>query len=58
MASGIGRIGAIVGPFITGALVTAGIACPWGFYLFAVVAVLGFGPWRRAEVGALNRQLR
>ncbi|WP_062245100.1 MFS transporter [Brevibacterium epidermidis] len=42
MASGIGRIGAIVGPFITGALVTAGIAYPWGFYLFAVVAVLGF----------------
>ena len=42
MASGIGRIGAIVGPFITGALVTAGIAYPWGFYLFALVAVLGF----------------
>lgn len=42
MASGIGRIGAIVGPFITGALVTAGIAYPWGFYLFSVVAVLGF----------------
>ena len=42
MASGIGRIGAIVGPFITGALVTAGIAYPWGFYLFAVVAVFGF----------------
>ncbi|SDT09825.1 Sugar phosphate permease [Brevibacterium siliguriense] len=42
MASGIGRIGAIVGPFITGTLVTAGIAYPWGFYLFAVVAVLGF----------------
>jgi AAHS family benzoate transporter-like MFS transporter len=42
MASGIGRVGAIVGPFITGALVTAGIAYPWGFYVFAVVAVLGF----------------
>src|SRR5699024_4472528 len=28
MASGIGRLGAIVGPFITGALVTAGIAYP------------------------------
>ena len=42
MASGIGRIGAIVGPFITGALVTAGIAYPWGFYLFAVVAMFGF----------------
>ena len=32
----------IVGPFITGTLVTAGIAYPWGFYLFAVVAVFGF----------------
>ena len=42
MASGIGRLGAIVGPFITGALVTAGIAYPWGFYLFSAVAVLGF----------------
>ncbi len=42
MASAVGRIGAIVGPFITGTLVSAGIAYPWGFYLFAVVAVLGF----------------
>ncbi|MER5753674.1 aromatic acid/H+ symport family MFS transporter [Streptomyces sp. NPDC002088] len=41
-ASGIGRIGSIVGPTITGALVTAGIGHPWGFYFFAVVAVLGF----------------
>ncbi|MCD1287384.1 MULTISPECIES: aromatic acid/H+ symport family MFS transporter [unclassified Brevibacterium] len=42
MASAVGRLGAILGPFITGTLVTAGIAYPWGFYLFAVVAVLGF----------------
>lgn len=42
MTSAVGRIGAIVGPFITGTLVTAGIAYPWGFYLFAVVAVFGF----------------
>lgn len=42
MASAVGRIGAIVGPFITGTLVTAGIAYPWGFYVFAVVAVFGF----------------
>lgn len=42
MASAIGRLGAITGPFITGTLVAAGIAYPWGFYLFAVVAVLGF----------------
>jgi benzoate transport len=40
-SAGAGRIGAIVGPVITGALVTAGIAYPWGFYLFAVVGVLG-----------------
>ncbi|MFE2267118.1 MFS transporter [Streptomyces griseosporeus] len=39
-ASGIGRIGSIVGPSITGALVTAGIGHPWGFYFFALVAVL------------------
>ena len=41
LAAGVGRLGAIVGPFLTGALVAAGIAYPWGFYLFAVVAVLG-----------------
>jgi MFS family permease len=53
--SGIGRIGSIVGPTITGALVTAGIGHPWGFYFFAAVAVLGFLavltlPRRAAEV--------
>jgi hypothetical protein len=26
---------------ITGALVTAGVAFPWGFYVFAVVGALG-----------------
>ncbi|WP_223283984.1 MFS transporter [Streptomyces sp. FBKL.4005] len=41
-ASGIGRIGSIVGPSVTGALVTAGIGHPWGFYFFAAVAVLAF----------------
>ncbi|NEY36328.1 MFS transporter [Streptomyces sp. PRKS01-65] len=41
-ASGIGRIGSIVGPSITGALVTAGIGHPWGFYFFAAIAVLAF----------------
>ena len=39
-AAGVGRVGAIVGPFLGGALVTAGIAYPWGFYAFAVAAVL------------------
>jgi len=40
-ASGIGRLGAIAGPLLTGVLLTAGIAYPWGFYLFAAVAVVG-----------------
>ncbi|HZH23211.1 MAG TPA: aromatic acid/H+ symport family MFS transporter [Geodermatophilus sp.] len=40
-SAGAGRIGAIVGPVVTGALVTAGLAFPWGFYVFAVVGVLG-----------------
>jgi AAHS family benzoate transporter-like MFS transporter len=40
-SAGAGRSGAIVGPVITGALVTAGVAFPWGFYVFAVVGVLG-----------------
>lgn len=39
-ASGIGRIGSIVGPSITGALLTAGIGHPWGFYFFSAVALL------------------
>ena len=40
MAAGVGRLGAIVGPFLGGALVTAGLAYPWGFYAFAIAAVL------------------
>ncbi|MFD7701960.1 MFS transporter [Streptomyces caelestis] len=40
-ASGIGRLGSIIGPSVTGALVTAGVGHPWGFYFFAAVAVLG-----------------
>lgn len=40
LASGIGRVGSIVGPAITGALVTAGVAYPWGFYFFSAVALL------------------
>ncbi|MGW4029299.1 MFS transporter [Streptomyces sp. NPDC004838] len=39
-ASGLGRIGSIVGPSITGALVSAGFGHPWGFWFFAVVAVM------------------
>ena len=40
-ASGVGRLGAIAGPILGGALLQAGIAYPWGFYAFAVVAALG-----------------
>jgi MFS family permease len=40
-AAGIGRLGAITGPLITGVLLTAGMAYPWGFYLFALVAAVG-----------------
>ncbi len=40
-AAGIGRLGAVSGPILGGALLTAGIAYPWGFYAFAVVGALG-----------------
>jgi MFS family permease len=40
-ASGVGRLGAITGPLVGGALLTAGIAYPWGFYVFATVAAVG-----------------
>lgn len=40
-ASGVGRLGAISGPAFTGALVAGGVAYPWGFYFFALVAALG-----------------
>ncbi|WP_416562077.1 MFS transporter [Nocardia testacea] len=41
LASAVGRLGAIFGPSITGALIVAGSAHPWGFYFFAVVAAIG-----------------
>jgi MFS transporter, AAHS family, benzoate transport protein len=40
-ASGVGRAGAISGPLIGGWLLTVGLAYPWGFYIFAVVAAIG-----------------
>jgi benzoate transport len=40
-SAGAGRIGAIVGPLMTGALFAGGLAFPWGFYAFAVVGALG-----------------
>jgi AAHS family benzoate transporter-like MFS transporter len=33
-------VGAIVDPSLGGALVTAGVAYPWGLYAFTLVAVL------------------
>jgi MFS family permease len=39
MVAGVGRLGAIIGPFLGGALVTAGFAYPWGFYAFAIAAL-------------------
>ncbi|TDO36391.1 putative MFS family arabinose efflux permease [Kribbella sp. VKM Ac-2527] len=54
-AAGVGRLGAITGPIVGGALLTAGIAFPWGFYVFAVVAALGaiaIGAVERSSVGA------
>jgi MFS family permease len=36
--AGVGRIGAIVGPIIIGALLSADNGYPWGFYVFAAVA--------------------
>jgi MFS family permease len=39
-AAGVGRVGAIAGPAVTGGLVAAGIAYPWGFYVFAVAGAL------------------
>lgn len=41
-ASGVGRMGAILGPLATGVLVTMSIAYPGGFYMFAAAALIGF----------------
>ncbi len=40
LTSGVGRLGAIAGPSITGGLVSAGTAYPRAFYVLAAVAVL------------------
>lgn len=39
-AAGVGRVGAVAGPAVTGSLVAAGIAYPWGFYAFAAAGAL------------------
>jgi MFS family permease len=41
LTASVGRLGAIVGPALTGLLVVAGSAHPWGFYFFSTVAVFG-----------------
>jgi AAHS family benzoate transporter-like MFS transporter len=56
--AGVGRIGAIVGPIVIGALLTADSGYPWGFYVFALVAALGLafatmvGPVKQVDVRA------
>jgi MFS family permease len=39
--AGVGRIGAICGPLLGGWFLTLGIAYPWGFFAFAIVAAIG-----------------
>ncbi|KAA9393811.1 aromatic acid/H+ symport family MFS transporter [Kocuria coralli] len=41
MSAGVGRLGAISGPSLGGAMLAAGIAYPWGFFGFAAAALLG-----------------
>jgi MFS transporter, AAHS family, benzoate transport protein len=41
LTASVGRLGAIFGPSLTGLLIVAGSAHPWGFYFFAAVAGLG-----------------
>lgn len=40
-SAGVGRVGAIVGPLLGGLLVSMGIGHPWGFYIFAIVGLIG-----------------
>ncbi|SDD88292.1 MFS transporter [Rhodococcus tukisamuensis] len=40
-SAGVGRVGAICGPLLGGALLGAGYAVPWGFYAFALVGLIG-----------------
>jgi benzoate transport len=40
-SAGVGRIGAIAGPVLGGSLASAGLAYPWGFFVFAVVGLVG-----------------
>ncbi|MFG1781927.1 MFS transporter [Rhodococcus oryzae] len=40
-SAGVGRVGAICGPILGGALLGAGYAVPWGFYAFALIGLIG-----------------
>jgi AAHS family benzoate transporter-like MFS transporter len=40
-AAGVGRLGAICGPLLGGALLEAGIAYPWGFAALAALGAIG-----------------
>jgi MFS family permease len=53
--AGMGRVGAICGPLLGGALLTAGIAYPWGFYAFGLVAALGAVAVSAVGAEAANR---
>ena len=43
MSAGTGRLGAISGPLLGGGLLSAGLAYPWGFFAFALAALIGGG---------------
>ena len=51
----VGRVGAICGPLIGGWLLSLGIAYPWGFYAFAVVAA--FCEFAVSVVGAKSKSV-
>ncbi|TDD52674.1 MFS transporter [Kribbella antibiotica] len=56
--AGVGRLGAIAGPILGGALLSAGIAFPWGFYAFALVgglAAISVGLVERRTAGLAVR---
>ncbi|SDJ11791.1 Predicted arabinose efflux permease, MFS family [Arthrobacter cupressi] len=60
-AAGVGRLGAIVGPAVTGTLVATGAAYPAGFYVFAgaaVLAVAGLVLIPRATAPAIPEAVR
>ena len=51
-ASGIGRIGAIVGPVLTGALLTLELPHQMNFLAIAIPGVMSFRGWSRSFCGS------